>query len=148
MTGGIAGYMAHGIVIDSESYGSVESAEGDYVGGICGQSLTAIRKCFSLCDVSGGKYVGGIAGYANTLKDCYVMVNVEATIGRKGAVAGQVAAQEDVGEDTEPNVCRNYYVDDVLYGIDNISYEGIAEPITYQGLLAVAGVPKEFRHSR
>lgn len=144
--GGIAGYMAHGIVIGSESYGSVESTEGDYVGGICGQSLTVIRKCFSLCDVSGGKNVGGIAGYANTLKDCYAMVNVEAATGRKGAIAGQVAAQEDVGEDVEPNVCRNYYVDDVLYGIDNISYEGIAEPITYQGLLEVAGVPREFRH--
>ena len=144
--GGIVGYMAHGIVIDSESYGSVESTEGDYAGGICGQSLTVIRKCFSLCDVFGGKNVGGIAGYANTLKDCYAMANVEASIGRKGAIAGQVAEQEDVGEDTEPNVCRNYYVDDVLYGIDNISYEGIAEPITYQGLLAVAGVPREFRH--
>lgn len=144
--GGIVGYMAHGIVIDSESYGSVESTEGNYVGGICGESLTVIRKCFSLCDVSGGKNVGGIAGYANTLKDCYAMVNVEAAIGRKGAIAGQVAEQEDAGEDTEPNVCRNYYVDDVLYGIDNISYEGIAEPITYQGLLAVTGVPREFRH--
>ena len=144
--GGIVGYMAHGIVIDSESYGSVESTEGDYAGGICGQSLTVIRKCFSLCDVSGGKNVGGIAGYANTLKDCYAMANVEAATGRKGAIAGQVAEQEDVGEDTEPNVCRNYYVDDGLYGIDNISYEGIAEPITYQGLLAVAGVPREFRH--
>ena len=144
--GGIVGYMAHGIVINSESYGSVESTEGDYVGGICGQSLTVIRKCFSLCDVSGGKNVGGIAGYANTLKDCYAMVNVEATTGRKGAVAGQVAEQEDVEEDAEPNVCRNYYVDAVLYGIDNISYEGIAEPITYQDLLAVTGVPREFRH--
>ena len=144
--GGIVGYMAHGIVTDSESYGSVESTEGNYVGGICGESLTVIRKCFSLCDVSGGKNVGGIAGYANTLKDCYAMVNVEAANGRKGAIAGQVATQEDVGEDTEPNVCRNYYVDDVLYGIDNISYEGIAEPITYESLLAVAGVPREFRH--
>lgn len=144
--GGVVGYMAHGIVIDSESYGSVESTEGDYVGGICGESLTVIRRCFSLCDVSGGKNIGGIAGYANTLKDCYAIVNVEAALGRKGAIAGQIAEQPDAGEDVEANVCRNYYVDDMLYGIDNISYIGIAEPISYQELLMVEGVPGEFRH--
>lgn len=144
--GGIVGYMAHGIVIDNESYGSVESTEGDYVGGICGESLTVIRRCFSLCDVSGGRNVGGIAGYANSLKDCYAIVNVEATAGRKGAVAGQIAEQPDAEKDKEANVCRNYYVDDVLYGIDNISYVGIAEPISYQELLATEGIPGEFRH--
>ena len=144
--GGIVGYMAHGIVIDSKSYGSVESTEGDYVGGISGESLTVIRRCYSLCDVSGGKNVGGIAGYANTLKDCYAIVNVEAALGRKGAIAGQIAEQSDTGEDVETNVCRNYYVDDTLYGIDNISYVGIAEPISYQELLMVEGIPGEFRH--
>ena len=144
--GGIVGYMAHGIVIDDESYGSVESTEGDYVGGICGESLTVIRRCFSLCDVSGGKNVGGIAGYANTLKDCYAIVNVEAAVGRKGAIAGQIAEQPDTEDNAEANVCRNYYVDDVLYGIDNVSYVGVAEPISYQDLLAVEGVPGEFRH--
>lgn len=148
--GGIAGYMAHGIVIDSEGYGSVESTEGDYVGGICGESLTIIRRCFSLCDVSGGKNIGGIAGYANTLKDCYAIVNVEASAGRKGAIAGDVsetvAEPLETEETTKTNVCRNYYVDDTLYGIDSISYLGIAEPVSYQELLAVEGIPGEFRH--
>lgn len=145
--GGIAGYMAHGIVMDSEGYGSVESTEGDYVGGICGESLTVIRRCYALCDVSGGKNVGGIAGYANTLKDCYAMVDVQAAAGKKGAVAGQVAEQEDSGEkDAEPSVCRNYYVGDSVYGIDNISYIGIAEPIEYRELLETEGIPGEFRH--
>ncbi len=144
--GGIAGYMAHGLVIDSESYGSVESTEGDYVGGICGESLTVIRRCYALCSVSGGRNVGGIAGYANTLKDCYAMVEVEASAGRKGAVAGQIAEQEDGAEDAEPNVCRNYYVGDSVYGIDDISYVGEAEPISYQELLKTEGLPEEFRH--
>lgn len=148
--GGIAGYMAHGIVIHDENYGSVESTEGDYVGGICGQSLTVIRECYSLCDVSGGKNVGGIAGYANTLEDCYAIVNAEASAGRKGAIAGEVAepitGNLETKASTEANVNRNYYVDDVLYGIDNISYIGIAEPISYQDILAVEGIPGEFRH--
>ena len=144
--GGIVGYMAHGLVIDSESYGSAESTEGDYVGGICGESLTVIRRCYALCSVSGGKNVGGIAGYANTLKDCYAMVEVEASAGRKGAIAGQIAEQEDGAEGAEPNVCRNYYVGDAVYGIDNISYVGEAEPISYQELLKTEGLPGEFRH--
>lgn len=143
--GGIVGYMGHGIVIDSEGYGSVESTEGDFVGGICGQSLTVIRRCFSLCDVSGGRNVGGIAGYAATLKDCCAIVNAEASAGRIGAIAGQTADYENNGNG-EPNVCRNYYVDDTLYGIDNISYVGIAEPLSYQELLSVAGLPNAFRH--
>ena len=146
--GGITGYMAHGIVIDSESYGSVESTEGDYAGGICGQSLTVIRRCYALCNVSGGKNVGGIAGYANTMKDCYAMVDVQASAGRKGAVAGQTAQPEESGgeEDAEPNVCRNYYVGDSVNGIDDIGYVGVAEPISYEELLQVEGVPGEFRH--
>ena len=146
--GGIAGYMAHGIVIDCEGYGSVKSTDGNYVGGICGESLTIIRRCFSLCDVSGGKNIGGIAGYANTLKDCYAIVNVEASAGKKGAIAGEISeAVAGSLETEETNVCRNYYVDDtLLYGIDNISYLGIAEPVSYQELLAVEGIPGEFRH--
>lgn len=142
--GGIVGYMGHGIVIDSEAYGSVESIEGGYVGGICGESLTVIRRCYALCDVSGGRNIGGIAGYAATLKDCCAIVNVESSAGRMGAIAGQTAEYKN--DDKEPDVCRNYYVDDTLYGIDNISYVGIAEPLSYQQLLTVVGLPNAFRH--
>lgn len=144
--GGIVGYMVHGIVTDSESYGSIDSTEGDYVGGICGESLTVIRRCYALCDVSGGRNVGGIAGYAATLKDCYAIVNVEASKGRMGAIAGEIAEYEDDPKKEEPDVCRNYYVDDELYGIDNISYLDVAEPISYQELLAVDKIPVSFRH--
>ncbi len=145
--GGIVGYMAHGAVVGSEGYGSVESTEGGYVGGICGQSLTVIRSCYALCDVSGGRNVGGIAGYADTLKDCRAIVNVEASDGRKGAIAGQIAGQQgEAGGGAEANVSGNFYVDDTLYGIDNISYVGVAEPIGYQELLETEGLPAAFRH--
>ena len=144
--GGIAGYMGHGIVTDSEAYGSVESTEGDYVGGICGESLTVIRNSYALCDVSGGSNVGGIAGYANTLQNCYAIVNVEASSDRKGAIAGQVADLQMAGADGELNVYGNYYVDDILCGIDGVSYAGVAEPISYQELLAREDVPRDFRH--
>ncbi len=144
--GGIAGYMRHGIVVDSEGYGSVESTEGDYVGGICGESFTVIKRCYALCSVSGGKNVGGIAGFADTLKDCYAMADCKAEQGRVGAVAGQTVNYDDTLNEEEIKVSGNYYVGENIYGIDNISYIGVAEPISYEKLLTVENLPMEFRH--
>lgn len=145
--GGIVGYMKHGIVVDSEGYGSVESTEGDYAGGICGESLTVIKRCYSLCSVSGGKNVGGIAGFANTIKDCYAMADCNAAAGRMGAIAGQTANYDDpMLEEEEARVSGNCYVGEKVYGIDNISYVGVAEPISYEELLTVENLPIEFRH--
>lgn len=144
--GGIVGYMRHGIVIRSEGYGSVESTEGDYAGGIAGESLTIIRSCYSLCDISGRKNIGGIAGYASTVKDCYAMVNADAESGKVGAIAGDSEVFREPSADEDFEICRNYYVGDTLWGIDNISYVGVAEPISYEDLLAVPDIPDEFRH--
>lgn len=146
--GGICGYMNHGIIVDSESYGSVESTEGDYVGGICGESLTIIKRCYALCTVIGNKNVGGIAGYGETLKNCYAMADVQAENGRAGAIAGQIASYEEVDTDAEEGakVVDNFYVGDDTYGIDNISYIGVAEPISYQDLLTVEQLPTQFWH--
>lgn len=148
--GGVVGYMKHGIVMDSEGYGSVESTEGDFVGGICGESHTIIRNCYSLCSVSGGKNTGGIAGYADTLQNCCTISDVTSRSGGKtGAVAGQLTSYDNMleGEDGEaPKVYGNYYVGDDLFGIDNISYVGIAEPVTYRELLTVENLPNEFWH--
>lgn len=145
--GGIVGYMNHGVVVDSEGYGGVESTEGDYVGGICGESHTIIKRCYSLCSVTGTKNIGGIAGYAETLKNCYSMSDVTAENGKMGAIAGQINSYEDIEDNGEEiKVSGNYYVGDEIYGIDNISYTGVAEPITYQELLTVENLPKEFWH--
>lgn len=144
--GGIAGYMKHGSILDSEGYGSVESTEGDYAGGICGESLTAVKRCYALCSVSGNKNVGGIAGYADTLKDCFSMADCTAQAGKMGAIAGQIADYEDALDKEEARVSGNYYVNHTLHGIDNISYAHIAEPLSYEELLSTAGLPAAFRH--
>ncbi|NDO50869.1 hypothetical protein FMM75_16180 [Lachnospiraceae bacterium MD335] len=145
--GGIVGYMNHGVVVDSEGYGSVESTEGDYVGGICGESHTIIKRCYSLCSVAGTKNIGGIAGYAETLKNCYAMSKIASENGRMGAIAGQINGYEDIEEgEEEIKVSGNYYVGDDIYGIDNISYTGVAEPVTYRELLTVENLPREFWH--
>lgn len=144
--GGIAGYMGHGVAIECQSYGSIESTEGGYVGGICGESLTVIVRCYALCDVRGSRNVGGIAGYGATLKDCCAIVNVEAPAGRLGAIAGQTAGTDIFSSEEEPEVCGNLFVGGEPGGIDSISYAGIAEPVDYQELLAVEGIPGGFRH--
>lgn len=147
--GGICGYMNHGIIVESKGYGSVKSTEGGYVGGICGESLTIIKRCYALCSVSGGSNVGGIAGFADTLQDCYAMASVEAEKGRSGAIAGQIASYEAVDADAageDAKVSGNYYVGSGVYGIDNISYVGVAEPISYRELLAVERIPLQFWH--
>ena len=144
--GGIVGYMEHGIAADSCGYGSVESTEGNYVGGVCGQSLTVLKNCYALCDVSGSSYVGGIAGYACTLTDCCAIVNVEASSGRKGSIAGWAAVPVETEDAEDPMISRNYYVGEEPYGIDGISYAGIAEPLEYGELLEIEGIPERFRH--
>ena len=144
--GGVAGYMKLGVIRDSKSYGSVESTEGGYAGGICGQSLSIIKNCYSICSVSANKYVGGIAGYGDVIKDCYSMVYLEAVSGRVGAIAGQTAAYEDEELENNGNVAGNFYVDNGIHGIDGISYVGVAQPIEYDELLKVRGIPNDFRH--
>lgn len=146
--GGIVGYMRQGIVTRSIAEGLVESTDGDYVGGICGESLTIIRACYALCTISGSKNVGGIAGYGSTITDCYSLVNIKDAESRYGAIAGQLAqGVEDEGEKSDNvKVGNNYYVSNKAYAVDNISYEGVAEAMTYEELLQVEGLPTNFAH--
>lgn len=147
--GGIAGYMKFGVITKCKAYGSVESTEGDFVGGVCGQSLALIKNSYALCTLSGTRNVGGIAGFGTNIRDCYSMVNISDAKGRYGAIAGQIAQNDEDNKDTTEDsaaVMNNYYVGDDIYGIDNISYIGVAEPITYEELLAVEGMPTDFWH--
>ena len=117
--------------------------------GICGESLTIIKKCYALCSVNGNKNVGGIAGYAETLKNCYSMADVQSENGRAGAIAGQVASYEEMDTDAEEEgakVVGNFYVGENIHGIDNISYIGVAEPLSYSDLLTVEQLPTQFWH--
>ena len=144
--GGIAGYMNLGIVTDCEAYGSVESMEGEYVGGISGESLALIRNCWSLTSLKGSRYVGGIAGSGTKIQDCHAMVLIDDGAVRKGAIAGWLETEEDERIGFGEDVNGNFFVGGTLRGIDDVSYAGIAEPVTYEELLAVEGVPLQYRH--
>ena len=125
--GGIVGNMDYGYVKNSTYGGSVESTDGDYIGGIAGYSAGKISNCMARVNLSGKNYIGGIAGYGNTVNSSYAMIDIDKSSERVGAIVG----------DSDGEITENYYLDNTDYGgIDGISYAGQAEPITYEELLA------------
>lgn len=133
--GGIAGKMDLGLIASCESYGTVSSESGNYVGGIAGIGGSTIRHCFSKCSLSGGKYIGGIVGSGveedrngecSTVAACYAIVTITDYKQYAGAISGAYAG----------TFLENYFVSDELAGINRMSYTGCAEPITYDELIA------------
>lgn len=138
--GGVCGLQEMGIVLRCENYGRIESASGDYVGGIAGQSLSKIQNSYAKCTVSGGEYIGGIVGYGHGVESCCAMIKVKEAEAFSGAIAGKVT---DNGE-----IADNYFVSDEIAGIDRISYSGKAEPVSYKTLLETEGLPTRFRNMK
>lgn len=139
-TGGIAGRMDLGLIISCESYGSVESDSGSYVGGIAGLTAATVRGSYAKCTLSGKKYVGGIVGSgvaersdgsASTVTGCWSLVDITGCQQYEGAVSGA-----DTGTFTD-----NYFVSDTLAGINRQSFAGRAEPVSFDTLAAAEGMP-------
>ncbi|MBU5450313.1 hypothetical protein [Acetivibrio sp. MSJd-27] len=135
--GGLVGRMNLGTIQECEGYGRVESTSGDYVGGIVGLSDAAIRRSYAKCTLAGRSSVGGIAGQAKKMTECYSIVNIEKGTGLVGAVAGTRSKKES-------GISSNYFLDTGWAGIDNISYAGIAEPISYEALSKQSQLPDKF----
>lgn len=140
--GSICGRMDLGLITRCYGLGSVESENGDYVGGIAGQTGGTIRSCFAKCILRGGSYIGGIAGTgveedvggsSSVVAGCYALVSIPEYSQYIGAISGA-----DIGTYTE-----NYFVSETLAGINGRSFSGKAEPISYDALCAVEGVPEE-----
>lgn len=140
--GGIAGKMDLGLIAQCESYGSVSSESGNYVGGIAGICGSTIRHCFSKCTLSGSKYVGGIvgsgveedrSGESSTVAVCYAIVTITDYKQYAGAISGDYAG----------TFLENYFVSGELAGINRMSYTGCAEPVSYDELIALFTVSEE-----
>lgn len=138
--GGICGLQEMGMVLRCENYGRIESSAGDYVGGVAGQSISHIRNSYAKCTVSGGEYVGGIAGYGYGIENCCTMVRVKESDAFSGAIAGKVTDNAEIAD--------NFFVSDEIAGIDRISYSGKAEPVSYNALLEIEGLPTRFRNMK
>ena len=138
--GGITGRMDLGFITGCESYGSISSENGSYVGGIAGITAAAVRSSYAKCTLSGKRYVGGIVGAgtaeksdggASTVADCWSLVNITACQQYEGAVSGSDAGTFE----------RNYFVSDTLAGINRQSYGGRAEPAAFAAMAENAAVP-------
>ncbi|MGN1416435.1 MAG: hypothetical protein ACI4XF_06305 [Oscillospiraceae bacterium] len=129
--GGIVGSIETGCLINCTAYGSISSTDGDYVGGVAGKSSAAIYGCNAMVHLSGGDYVGGISGTAKDMADCisFVLIN------ESGEYTGMTAGFAD----DEGSISGNIFVDSSAVtgmrsvgGIDGISYEGKAFPVTFE----------------
>ena len=135
--GGVAGRMDLGTVTGCVNYGGVASTGGGYVGGVAGYSGAAVRESWVKCSLSGEDYVGGVAGFATRMTGCRAIAAIDGGARCVGSVAGN-ADPESGG------VRDNFFVDMGVAGIDGVSYAGAAEPVSYDGLLALPGVPAGF----
>lgn len=133
--GGVAGRMDLGTIYGCGGWGSVSSGSGDYVGGVCGLSLSSIRRSYAKCRLSGRKYVGGIVGSGSRVSDCLAMVNDVEYTQLGGAIAGEITGEYS----------GNCFVSGQLAGVDRISYSGKADPVSYEALCAMQDAPAPFR---
>jgi len=131
----VVGYAESGTVYRCENYAEAESTTGNYVGGIAGFSEGTIRSSYAKGSMSGGQYVGGIAGKGENVYDSCVIATVDGDE-KLGVVLGGA-------EDTD-SLRGNYYAEQDLGAVDGISYAGKAEPISYEAMKEISGIPKRF----
>ena len=135
--------VTFGKVRGCTNYGAVDADLN--VGGIAGLSSAGIRSSWAKLTLSGKSSVGGIVGSGSedtassagsgcTVTNCRSLVVVEDCDQFSGAISGR-----DLG------VFRgNYFVSDVLRGIDRRSLSGQAEPMDYAAFCALGSVPEDF----
>lgn len=138
--GGIVGSMDMGTVMQCTNFADLSEDTADYVGGIAGQSKSAIRQSSAKCRLDGRRYVGGIAGSGSTITDCRSMVLAD---GEEwvGAIAGGLESSSFLAgllQDSESEQSGNYFVSETLGGIDGVSYAGQAEPLSFDDFAALA----------
>lgn len=134
-TGGIAGLAEIGTIYECENYGDIKSTSGNYIGGVAGESRSTIRRCYSKCRLEGKRYVGGIAGKADNMTACCSIVNVDGDE-CTGAISGMC--------DNRERLSKNLFVDNGLGAVDGISYKNSAEPISFDELKNITGIPLRF----
>ncbi len=142
--GGIVGWQILGLVKDSRNTGALEAADALYAGGIAGLSQGYLRENSAKCDISAKRLAGGIAGSAAVVTDCRSMVVIREASEQTGAVLG--GREEDVHEEETP-IAGNYYlnVDADPGGIDGVSYDGLAQPLSQEEFFRLENLPDLFR---
>ncbi len=135
--GGIAGNQEMGYIKGAISENLIESIDGHYVGGIAGTSKGPIESSYVKAELEGGNYIGGIAGLAGEINNSYSMVKINKSGAYVGAIAGNIVSGSRIKD--------NFFVSNVLKGIDGISYQGKAEFISYNDLMNLKDLPELFK---
>ena len=138
-TGGVCGLAELGVVSASENYGDV-TAGGNYCGGIAGLSKSVVTGSYAMCSLEGGEYVGGIVGQGKRVVECSSIVELDETVACSGAICGWADS-----EDEDLFIYHNTFVSDTLGGVDGISYDQAAVPVSYRELCEREGLPERFR---
>ena len=125
-----------GLIYGCEGYGGVKSETGDYAGGIAGNSVSAVSDNYSLCNVESDSCTGGICGQGYTVKNNVSIATISGDGEKKGVIAGTT--------DSEGSVRNNIFVSDILGGIDDINYSGIADKVTYDYVMSLDNIPEGF----
>lgn len=135
--GGIAGKANMGALVQNQNYGDITAEEGNYVGGVVGNSGYVLRQNYSMCTVDGNDYLGGIAGWGTDIQENYSMVSFRNQDGEWiGSIAGDV--------DEEGTVEGNVYVEEGVGAVDGITYEAQAQGLPYETFRDLEQVPEEF----
>lgn len=136
--GGITGSEELGLIYDCENYGAVSAGNGKNTGGIAGNSVSGIEKCYAFCNIEGKDNLGGIAGSGFNISHCAAMCSFLDAEGEAiGGIAGAV--------NEEAAISNNYFVPQQWGGIDNINYAGKAISCTYDELQQLTSLPKGFQ---
>ena len=139
--GGITGQMTMGLARNCVNLGMISGGEGSYIGGIVGTGTGYIETCASKCELEGKTHVGGIAGSCTRAIGCLSVADIRNGTEKLGAVLGERQACDE-----ENPVADNHYlpapVD--LGGIDGISYENAAAPVSSQDFFAMKQLPEAF----
>lgn len=147
--GGIVGSAEVGYVSGCNVTGGVFSEEGNYIGGIAGNSKGTINNCLSLAVLEGNEYIGGIAGAADAVMNCTSIASIMNNNGRIGAIMGAYQADDDditvYHSGMIEHIYNNYFVSDTLFGIDGVSYLDVAEPTDYEDILEKGMLFKHLR---
>ena len=133
--GGIVGNADFGLTDGCTGSGTIRVTSGEYCGGIAGQTAGNIKNSSSRSILYGNGYVGGIAGRAENISNCKSYSFIENGEEFTGSIAGSLDGQAE----------NCFFVENGIGGIDGISYQNKAEPLTYQEMMKRNDIPDIFR---
>lgn len=135
--GGIAGEMTLGSIMECLSSGQI-TGSGTMIGGIAGFSASSIHSSSAKCTLKGDYQIGGIAGFGTNISDCYSMVQILQGNYNLGSIAGNISS--------DAVISNNYFVEGGSAGIDGVSYEGKAQPLSYEDFMDSPDLPDIFNN--